>query len=158
MNHVHPGIIASRLTPSTANGSGVGGWADAYSKARDLVGQMTLEEKVNLTGGIDNSSTLCSGTIPSIDRLGFPGLCVSDAGNGLRSTDYVTAWASGWSVGASWNKVLARARAVGMAGEFKAKGVNVLLGPVVGPLGRIASSGRNWEGNHETRIPCLRMR
>jgi beta-glucosidase len=33
-----------------------------------------------------------------------------------------------------------------MAGEFKAKGVQVALGPVVGPLGRIASGGRNWEG------------
>ncbi|KAI5861306.1 glycoside hydrolase family 3 protein [Durotheca rogersii] len=33
-----------------------------------------------------------------------------------------------------------------MAGEFRAKGVHVALGPVVGPLGRIASSGRNWEG------------
>lgn len=33
-----------------------------------------------------------------------------------------------------------------MGGEFKKKGVNVLLGPVVGPLGRVVSGGRNWEG------------
>lgn len=33
-----------------------------------------------------------------------------------------------------------------MGGEFRAKGVNVALGPVVGPLGRVASGGRNWEG------------
>lgn len=33
-----------------------------------------------------------------------------------------------------------------MGGEFKAKGVNVALGPVVGPLGRMAEGGRNWEG------------
>jgi beta-glucosidase len=33
-----------------------------------------------------------------------------------------------------------------MGAEFKAKGVNVLLGPVVGPLGRVAEGGRNWEG------------
>jgi len=33
-----------------------------------------------------------------------------------------------------------------MANEFKFKGVNIALGPVVGPLGRIASGGRNWEG------------
>lgn len=33
-----------------------------------------------------------------------------------------------------------------MAAEFKKKGVNVLLGPVVGPLGRMVSGGRNWEG------------
>lgn len=33
-----------------------------------------------------------------------------------------------------------------MAGEFRKKGCNIALGPVVGPLGRIAVSGRNWEG------------
>jgi len=33
-----------------------------------------------------------------------------------------------------------------MGGEFKKKGVNVLLGPVVGPLGRVVTGGRNWEG------------
>lgn len=32
-----------------------------------------------------------------------------------------------------------------MGAEFKKKGVNVLLGPVVGPLGRVVSGGRNWE-------------
>jgi beta-glucosidase len=33
-----------------------------------------------------------------------------------------------------------------MGGEFRTKGVNVALGPVVGPLGRIAEGGRDWEG------------
>jgi beta-glucosidase len=33
-----------------------------------------------------------------------------------------------------------------MGGEFKTKGANVLLVPVVGPLGRVQEGGRNWEG------------
>lgn len=33
-----------------------------------------------------------------------------------------------------------------MGDEFKKKGVNVLLGPVVGPAGRVVRGGRNWEG------------
>lgn len=33
-----------------------------------------------------------------------------------------------------------------MGGEFRRKGVNVLLGPVVGPVGRVVEGGRNWEG------------
>ncbi|KAL4861909.1 glycosyl hydrolase family 3 N terminal domain-containing protein, partial [Aspergillus spectabilis] len=33
-----------------------------------------------------------------------------------------------------------------MGAEFKRKGANVALGPVVGPTGRIAQGGRNWEG------------
>ncbi|KAH9907186.1 glycoside hydrolase family 3 protein [Xylariomycetidae sp. FL2044] len=125
--------------------NGTGDWADAYSKARDFVSQLTIEEKVSLTGGVSVDSS-CSGIIPAIDRLDFPGLCLSDAGNGVRTTDLVTSWPSGLHVGASWNRDLASKRAVAMGDEFKAKGVHVALGPVVGPLGRIASSGRNWEG------------
>ena len=33
-----------------------------------------------------------------------------------------------------------------MGSEHNAKGVDVQLGPVVGPLGRFAEGGRNWEG------------
>ncbi|KAI1141252.1 glycoside hydrolase family 3 protein [Hypoxylon sp. FL0543] len=127
------------------NGTGLGDWADSYSKARALVAQMTLEEKVNLTGGITADSS-CSGIISPIERLNFTGLCLSDAGNGVRTTDFASSWASGISVGASWNRELARRRAEGMAGEFRTKGVHIALGPVVGPLGRITTSGRNWEG------------
>jgi len=64
----------------------------------------------------------------------------------VRATDFVNAYASGISVGASWNKNLAYQRGRSMGGEFRAKGVNVALGPVVGPLGRVAKAGRNWEG------------
>lgn len=33
-----------------------------------------------------------------------------------------------------------------MGTEHKLKGVDVQLGPVVGPLGRSPEGGRNWEG------------
>lgn len=33
-----------------------------------------------------------------------------------------------------------------MGSEFRDKGAHVILGPVAGPLGRIALAGRNWEG------------
>ena len=29
--------------------------------------------------------------------------------------------------------------------EYRIKGINVILGPTIGPLGRIITSGRNWE-------------
>lgn len=120
-------------------------WADAVGKAVAMVRNMTLEEKVGLTAGA-STGTGCSGSIPPISRLGFPGLCLSDAGNGLRATDFVSGWPSGIHVGASWNKLLARQRAVNMGLEFRTKGVNVALGPVVGPVGRVVQGGRNWEG------------
>lgn len=46
----------------------------------------------------------------------------------------------------SWNKDLALQRATGLGNEFAKKSLNVIFGPVVGPLGRIATGGRNWEG------------
>jgi beta-glucosidase len=154
-----------------ANMTGSGSWTEAFLKAKELVGQMTLAEKVcdfvllppplplffltnrqvNLTGGV-SSNTSCNGFLPAVPRLGFPGMCLSDAGNGLRGTDFVSSWPSGIHVGASWNKALARRRGTGMGGEFRTKGVNVLLGPVVGPAGRVVLSGRNWEGEAGLRV------
>lgn len=84
--------------------------------------------------------------IPPLTRLGFPGMCLQDSGNSVRGTDFVNGWPSGLHVGASWNKELAYARGYGIGGEFRTKGVNVLLGPVISPLGRMAEGGRNWEG------------
>ncbi|KAJ5985542.1 hypothetical protein N7499_008174 [Penicillium canescens] len=127
-------------------GTGTGDWAESYTKAKAFVAQLSLEEKSNLTFGASTTDNGCSGFIPAISRLGFPGLCLSDAGNGLRSTDLVNGYPAGLSVGASWNRKLTTERAHFMAGEFKAKGINIALGPVVGPLGRVARNGRNWEG------------
>jgi len=36
-------------------------------------------------------------------------------------------------------------RAHYMAREAKVKGVNALLGPCIGPIGRVVEGGRNWE-------------
>lgn len=54
---------------------------------------------------------------------------------------------------ASWNRQLSLQRARGMGQEFRTKGVNVFLGPVVSPLGRTVTGGRNWEGKPETSCP-----
>ncbi|KAK5080092.1 hypothetical protein LTS08_008746 [Lithohypha guttulata] len=121
-------------------------WADAISRARDMVARMTLDEKVSITGGIVNSTNGCGGNIPSVERVGFPGMCLQDGANGVRETDFVNGYASGVHVGASWNRNLTYARAHGFGGEFRRKGATVALGPMIGPLGRIALGGRNWEG------------
>jgi hypothetical protein len=64
----------------------VGDWAAAYAKAIAFVGQLTPTEKWNLTAGM-RGNNICSGNINAIPRLNFPGLCVSDAGNGLVCLD-----------------------------------------------------------------------
>lgn len=132
--------------------NGAGAWADAYNKARDFVGQLSTEEKVILASGISSSTGSsgtvngCSGNIDGIPRMNFSGFCLNDAGQGVRGTDFVSGFPSGLHVAASWNKDLARDRAEAMGLEFRVKGVNIHLGPVVGPLGRVVRGGRNWEG------------
>ncbi|KAK0375432.1 beta-glucosidase [Colletotrichum limetticola] len=139
-----PPVYPAR-TRTLANMTGAGDWADAYGKARALIAEMTLDEKSNLTYGVSSTHNGCSGNIPGVSRLGFPGLCLQDAGNGVRGTDMVNSYPAGITVGASWNKELTKLRGHYLGGEFRTKGVNVALGPAVGPLGRIARGGRNWE-------------
>ena len=128
-------------------------WQSAHTKAVAIVSQMTLEERANITVGFGTSGTLCAGVTGSVPRLGLKGLCLADAGQGLRNTDHVNAYPAGVTVGASWNKALTYQRGAHMASEFKKKGVNVLLGPVIGGLGRVARGGRNWEAFSNDREP-----
>ncbi|KAJ2993877.1 hypothetical protein NUW58_g1704 [Xylaria curta] len=80
-------------------GIGIGDWANAYSQAKAAVSQLSREEKVNLTGGVSVNNA-CSGFISPVPRANFTGLCLSDAGNGLRTTNFVSSWPAGLSVGA----------------------------------------------------------
>ncbi|CZS89983.1 related to Probable beta-glucosidase M [Rhynchosporium graminicola] len=118
--------VAPAALPSGSSES----WTTAYAKAAEFVSQLSQEEKSNLTFGVRATKTRCVGFIAPIERLGFK----------------VNAWSSGLHVGATWNKKLAYQRALHMGAEFKAKGVQIALGPVVGPIGRVAEGGRNWEG------------
>lgn len=118
---------------------------------------MTLSEMNNVTLGFAVSAgtvatgSACSGISGGVPRLGYPGMCFNDAGNGVRSQDGVSAFSSGVSVGASWNAMLAYERGLYMGAEFQRKGINVALGPVVGPIGRVAEGGRNWEVRRTSR-------
>lgn len=104
-----------------APGTGDGPWKKAYASAREFVGQLTLEEKVNITRGFP-SDNVCAGNTGSVPRLGWAGMCLHDAGNGVRATDLVNSYPSAIHVGASWDKNLTYQRGYYMGKEFKAKG------------------------------------
>lgn len=112
----------------------------------------------------------CVGQVGSIPRFGFRSLCLQDGPLGIRFGmgavlhlclhpaciltsihlpligDYVTAFPAGINVAATWSKELAYIRGKAMGEEFRDKGVDVILGPAIGPLGRAPEGGRNWEG------------
>ncbi|KAI9780207.1 MAG: hypothetical protein M1816_003155 [Peltula sp. TS41687] len=127
-------------------GSGAGDWADAYSKARAFVAQLTLLEKVNLTTGVGWSQEKCVGNTGAIPRLGFRSLCLQDAPLGIRFTDYNSVFPAGVTIAATFDRGLMYQRGYAMGSEFRDKGIDVQLGPVAGPLGRSPEAGRNWEG------------
>ncbi|KAM3516726.1 hypothetical protein NHJ13051_009640 [Beauveria bassiana] len=143
---IYGSFIALLAATSPTHSRDYQSWADAYSSAAEFVAKLTLEEKVNITRGFHDNENTCAGNTGSITRLNWHGLCIMDAGNGVRATDMVSAWSSGLHVGASWDKHLTYQRGLWMGREFRAKGVNIALGPNAGPLGRTPLGGRNWEG------------
>lgn len=73
-------------------------------------------------------------------------MCLQDAPLGIRGTDYNSAFPSGQTAAATFDRGLMYRRGLAIGREAKGKGVTVLLGPVAGPLGRMPEGGRNWEG------------
>ncbi|PGG96023.1 hypothetical protein AJ79_09764 [Helicocarpus griseus UAMH5409] len=130
----------------TPLGGWVPEWEEAYAKAHAVVSNMTLAEKVNLTTGTGFFMGPCVGQTGSAERFGIPRLCLQDGPLGVRNTDHATAFPAGITVGATFDKQLMYDRGVAMGEEFRGKGVNIHLGPSVGPLGRKPRGGRNWEG------------
>lgn len=122
------------------------GWEEAYAKAKDFVSQLTLLEKVNLTTGIGWLGGQCVGQVGSVPRLGLRSLCMQDSPLGIRFADYASAFMSGQTIAASFDRDLLYARGKAIGEEHKGKGINVVLGPATGPLGRTPTGGRNWEG------------
>ncbi|KAF1346502.1 beta-glucosidase-related glycosidase [Delphinella strobiligena] len=127
------------------NGTGESGpaWATAYTKARGVLSQLTLEEKVNLTRGYIGA---CVGLTGAVPRLGIEPLCLSDAPDGIRGQEFVSAFPASIHVASTWDRELMYEWGSALGEEYRGKGVNVILGPVAGPLGRLARGGRNWEG------------
>ncbi|KAK4139960.1 glycoside hydrolase superfamily [Dichotomopilus funicola] len=121
-------------------------WAASYDKAAKMVAKMTLAEKVNVTTGTGWEMGLAVGTNAPAVHVGFPQLQLQDGPLGIRFADNITAFPAGITVGATWNRQLMYARGKAHAIEARQKGIQVLLGPCVGPLGRMPAGGRNWEG------------
>ncbi|EIW74805.1 glycoside hydrolase family 3 protein [Coniophora puteana RWD-64-598 SS2] len=118
-------------------------WAAAYEKAKSMISDFSVEEKVNITTGVGWAKGLCVGNTPPVRD--FPGFCLEDSPLSVRFADFVTAFPAGITVASTWNRELMRQRGAALGKEHKGKGVNVALGPMMN-MGRIAAGGRNWEG------------
>ncbi|KAL2134882.1 hypothetical protein VTI74DRAFT_10608 [Chaetomium olivicolor] len=144
-----PPVYPSPITNGTTSPS----WSAAYHRAHALVSNMTVAEKANLTRGFPSASTSdgggggpCVGNTGGVPRLGIPPLCFYDGPSGLRGHEFASAFPAGVHLAATFDRELMYAYGRAVGSEFYGKGVNFALGPVAGPLGRVAKGGRNWEG------------
>ncbi len=108
------------------------------AQAHAMLSKLTLEQKIELLGGINNMYTR---PMPAID---LPRFKMSDASVGVRTWGPTTAYASGASLAASWDIDLARKLGEGLGRDARARNVNFLLGPGVN-IARSAEAGRNFE-------------
>lgn len=112
-------------------------------KIKDLIQQMTLDEKISLLAGKDMWHT------NAVERLGVPSICVTDGPNGVRGAtgNYSPASACfpcGSALGATWNTELVERVSQALADEVKAKSAHILLAPTVN-IHRSPIAGRNFE-------------
>ncbi|KAI1824970.1 glycoside hydrolase superfamily [Xylaria intraflava] len=130
----------------TPKGGTTKSWAESYRKASEMVARMSLPEKVNVTTGTGWQMGLAVGNSGPAVNVGFPSLALQDGPLGIRFADNSTAFPAGITVGATWNRDLMYQWGNAHAIEARKKGVNAILGPCMGPLGRMPAGGRNWEG------------
>jgi beta-glucosidase len=93
-----------------------------------------------VTTGVGWQSEKCVGNVGEIPRLGFRALCLQDSPLGIRFADFASAFPAGVTVAATWDRAIMRQQGVDMGTEHKMKGIDVQLGPVVGPIGRVRTT------------------
>ncbi len=80
---------------------------DPADRAKKLLVQMTLQEKIDMLYGVQSDYV---GTVKENTRLGIPAILMNDGPQGFRSDKYpgtTTAWPCGLGIGTTWDRSLA---------------------------------------------------
>jgi beta-glucosidase len=124
--------------------------ADAEKRADLILSKMTLEEKIEIIGGINDFYTR------SIPRLGIPSLRMSDGPMGVHDYGLTTAYPAGIALAASWDVDVAQRFGVAMGKDARARGVHFILAPGMN-IYRAPMNGRNFEYFGEDPFLASRM-
>ena len=119
-----------------------------------LIGQMTLEEKVSMVNGEsgkDPEGVPYVGYIAGVKRLSIPSLAMQNGGSGAggsfglhRRKVPATAFPVAAAQASTWNRDLLHKMGIAIGLETKARGRDVLLGPMINIV-RVPEGGRNFE-------------
>src|SRR5258708_37900312 len=120
-------------------------WAQAPSpstpaveaRADTLLKQLSLEEKIDLIGGVDDFY------IREIKHIGLPALKMADGPFGVRNYGPSTTF-GGIRLAATWDLDLAQRMGAVVGQDARARGVHFMLGPGVN-IYRAPMCGRNFE-------------
>lgn len=102
-----------------------------------LLKQLTLEEKIDLIGGVDDFY------IRAIPKIGLPRLKMADGPVGVRNYGPSTVF-GGIGLAATWNPTLAEQIGKVIGEDARSRGVHFMLGPGVN-IYRAPMNGRNFE-------------
>jgi beta-glucosidase len=113
---------------------------------KEIISQMTLEEKASLCSGLDMWHT------KPIERLGIPSIMMTDGPHGLRKQagpgpfDSIpaTCFPTASCLACSWDRSLIEKVGRAIGEECQAEGVSIILGPAVN-IKRSPLCGRNFE-------------
>lgn len=108
-------------------------------RARSLVSQMTLDEKIDYLSGETSFS------LRPVERLGIPRVLLADGPQGIRNhCEHSTLFPSGILLASTWNRDMAQRYGESLGDDARARGVSILLGPGVN-MYRSPLCGRNFE-------------
>lgn len=130
--------LAAVLVAGTGFASQTNASADVERRAEAILKQMTIEEKIDLLGGVNGFD------VRGVPRLGLPVLATGDGAFGVRRQTRSNAMAGGIALAATWNPELARRVGHEMGRDSRARGVHFYLSPGVN-IYRSPLNARNFE-------------
>src|SRR5208282_2267951 len=110
---------------------------DVEARVDSMLKQLTLEEKVDLIGGVDDFY------IRANPRIGLPRLKMADGPVGVRNYGPSTVF-GGIGLAATWDPELAQRIGAVIGEDARARGVHFMLGPGVN-IYRAPMCGRNFD-------------
>src|SRR6202035_2653588 len=124
------------LAPGLDAQTGTGNSEEA--KVSDLLGRLTLEQKIDLLGGVDAFYT------SALSQIGLPRLQMSDGPLGVRNDGPATAMPAGIALAATWDIALARQEGAQIGRDARSRGDHFILGLGVN-IYVAPQNGRNFE-------------
>lgn len=144
------GVAAVGTVVGSGDGAADHGPDPAYGteeSPKELLEQMTLDEKVHMVHGHDYelnpADEPITGYIPPIPRLDIPDLKMSDGPVGVRHQT-ATAFPATIGLAGSWDPEYWQDFGTALSSESKAKDQDVILAPGFN-IGRVPECGRNFE-------------